>query len=141
MYRSEIEHVQTLERGMRTVRRWTADEDDKLRELARAGKNAWDIGPVVNRSASAVRKRAEVLSIALPMQARRTRPAHIPTYPERAAIDAIRKSLPFPPGVGPATIIGMAQKGWIILEEPAARKYRVTETGLEAVRRKIPLAE
>ncbi|MEW6644982.1 MAG: hypothetical protein AB1586_31060 [Pseudomonadota bacterium] len=126
---------------MRTVRRWTADEDRKLKELAKAGNNARDIGPQMNRSASAVRKRAELLSIALPMQARRVRPAHIPTYPERVAIDAIKNSRPLPPGVGPATIVGMTRKGWIVLEETSARKYRVTDSGVEAVRRRIPVAE
>ena len=42
---------------MGIVRRWSPDEDEKLRELARAGKNALEISNELTRSASAVRRR------------------------------------------------------------------------------------
>ncbi|WGR91688.1 hypothetical protein MTX20_25415 [Bradyrhizobium sp. ISRA435] len=44
----------------------------------------------------------------------------------------------FPAGVGPSTIAGMIEKGWIVPENAMGRKYRVTDGGVEAVRRKIP---
>ncbi|WP_229158990.1 hypothetical protein [Bradyrhizobium brasilense] len=41
---------------MGIVRRWSSDEDEKLRELAKAGKNALEISNELTRSASAVRR-------------------------------------------------------------------------------------
>ncbi|MFB9269047.1 SANT/Myb-like DNA-binding domain-containing protein [Bradyrhizobium erythrophlei] len=121
---------------MGMVRRWSPDEDRKLEELAKAGKNAFDISNELTRSTSAVRRRAEVLSILLTAKAWRARPSHVATHLERVAIDAIRTGRPFPAGVGPSTLAGMLDKGWIVPEGP--RTYRVTDAGTEAVRRKIP---
>lgn len=90
----------------------------------------------LTRSASAVRRRAEVLSVLIMAKAFRARPSHVATHLERVAIDAIRNRRPFPAGVGPSTIAGMIEKGWILPE--MGRKYRVTDAGVEAVRRKIP---
>jgi hypothetical protein len=121
---------------MGSVRRWTSDEDEMLRNLARAGKNALEISNALTRSASAVRRRAEVLSVLIVAKAFRARPSHVATHLERVAIDAISNHRPFPAGVGPSTIAGMVEKGWIVADGP--RKYRVTEAGVEAVRRRIP---
>ncbi|MCP1851417.1 MULTISPECIES: SANT/Myb-like DNA-binding domain-containing protein [unclassified Bradyrhizobium] len=121
---------------MGIVRRWSPDEDEKLRELARAGKNALEISNELTRSASAVRRRAEVLSVLIMAKAFRARPSHVATHLERVAIDAIRNRRPFPAGVGPSTIAGMIEKGWIVQE--MGRRYNVTDAGVEAVRRKIP---
>jgi len=121
---------------MGSVRRWSPDEDDRLRDLAGAGKNALEISNALTRSASAVRRRAEVLSVLIVAKAWRARPSHVATHLERVAIDAIRNQRPFPAGVGPSTVAGMVDKGWIVPE--AGRRYRVTEAGVEAVRRKIP---
>jgi len=121
---------------MGIVRRWSSDEDDKLRELAKAGKNALEISNELTRSASAVRRRAEVLSVLLIAKAFRARPSHVATHLERVAIDAIQNRRSFPAGVGPSTIAGMIEKGWIVAE--LGRRYRVTDAGVEAVRRKIP---
>jgi len=121
---------------MGIVRRWSPDEDEKLRELARAGKNALEISNELTRSASAVRRRAEVLSVLIMAKAFRARPSHVATHLERVAIDAIRTRRSFPAGVGPSTIAGMIEKGWIVPE--MGRRYRVTDAGVEAVRRKIP---
>lgn len=121
---------------MGIVRRWTPDEDARLGELARAGKNALEISNELTRSASAVRRRAEVLSVPIVAKAFRARPSHVATYLERVAIDAIRHRRTFPAGVGPSTLAGMIEKGWIVAEP--GRKYRVTDVGVEAVRRKIP---
>jgi hypothetical protein len=121
---------------MGIMRRWTSDEDEQLRELARAGKNALEISNALTRSPSAVRRRAEVLSIMIVAKAFRARPSHVATHLERVAIEAIKNCLPFPAGVGPSTVAGMIEKGWIVPE--TGRKYRVTEAGGEAVRRKIP---
>ncbi|MBR0797432.1 hypothetical protein JQ615_18755 [Bradyrhizobium jicamae] len=123
---------------MGSVRRWGPDEDDKLRDLAGAGKNALEISNALTRSASAVRRRAEVLSVLIVAKAWRARPSHVATHLERVAIDAIRNHRPFPAGVGPSTVAGMIDKGWIVSEGPAGRRYRVTDAGVEAVRRKIP---
>ncbi|VIO75710.1 hypothetical protein CI1B_60620 [Bradyrhizobium ivorense] len=123
---------------MGMVRRWTSEEDETLRELARAGKNALEISNALTRSPSAVRRRAEVLSVLIIAKAYRARPSHVATHLERVAIDAIGSSRPFPAGVGPSTIAGMIEKGWIVAEGTTARKYRVTDVGVEAVRRKIP---
>ncbi|QIG92663.1 MULTISPECIES: hypothetical protein [unclassified Bradyrhizobium] len=121
---------------MGIVRRWSSDEDEKLRQLAGAGKNALEISNELTRSASAVRRRAEVLSVLIIAKAFRARPSHVATHLERVAIDAIKHRRPFPAGVGPSTLAGMIDKGWIIPE--VGRRYRVTDAGLEAVRRKIP---
>ena len=121
---------------MGIMRRWTSDEDEQLRELARVGKNALEISNALTRSPSAVRRRAEVLAIMIVAKAFRARPSHVATHLERVAIDAIKNRRPFPAGVGPSTVAGMIEKGWIVAE--GARKYRVTEAGGEAVRRKIP---
>lgn len=118
------------------VRRWTSDEDERLKALAGAGKNALDISNELTRSASAVRRRADVLSVLLTAKAWRARPSHVATHLERVAIDAIRNGRPFPAGVGPSTLAGMLDKGWIVPEGP--RRYEVTDAGTEAVRRKIP---
>jgi hypothetical protein len=118
---------------MGIVRRWSSDEDEKLRELAGAGKNALEISNELTRSASAVRRRAEVLSVLIIAKAFRARPSHVATHLERVAIKHRR---PFPAGVGPSTLAGMIDKGWIIPE--VGRRYRVTDAGVEAVRRKIP---
>lgn len=123
---------------MGSVRRWTSDEDEKLRELAKAGRNALEISNELTRSPSAVRRRAEVLSVLIVAKAYRARPSHVATHLERVAIDAIRNRRPFPAGVGPSTIAGMIEKGWIVPENAMGRKYRVTDGGVEAVRRKIP---
>jgi hypothetical protein len=108
---------------MGIVRRWSPDEDERLRELARAGKNALEIS-------------AEVLSVLIMAKAFRARPSHVATHLERVAIDAIRNRRSFPAGVGPSTIAGMIEKGWIVPE--LGRRYRVTDAGVEAVRAKIP---
>ncbi|KJC49069.1 hypothetical protein UP09_07475 [Bradyrhizobium sp. LTSP885] len=121
---------------MGTVRRWTFDEDEKLRALAKAGRNALEISNELTRSASAVRRRAEVLSILIVAKAYRARPSHVATHLERVAIDAINNGRRFPAGVGPSTIAGMIDKGWIVPE--GGRTYRVADAGVEAVRRKIP---
>ncbi|UGY15307.1 hypothetical protein [Bradyrhizobium septentrionale] len=121
---------------MGIVRRWSSEEDEKLRELAGAGKNALEISNELTRSASAVRRRAEVLSVLIIAKAFRARPSHVATHLERVAIDAIKHRRPFPAGVGPSTLAGMIDKGWIIPE--VGRRYRVTDAGVEAVRRKIP---
>jgi len=121
---------------MGIVRRWTSDEDEKLKALARSGKNALEISNALTRSPSAVRRRAEVLTVLIVAKAFRARPSHVATHLERVAIDAIRNCRPFPAGVGPSTVAGMIEKGWIVQE--AGRKYRVTDAGVEAVRRKIP---
>ena len=65
------------------------------------------------------------------------RPSHIPTYFERLGLEATIKSRPIPGEVGPRTVIKMLAKGWI---EPAGpnRKYRITEAGFDAMKRKIP---
>ncbi|MCC8940443.1 hypothetical protein H8A99_29300 [Bradyrhizobium sp. Arg68] len=123
---------------MGMVRRWTSEEDETLRELARAGKNALEISNALTRSPSAVRRRAEVLSVLIIAKAYRARPSHVATHLERVAIDAIGSSRSFPAGVGPSTIAGMIEKGWIVAEGTTGRKYRVTDVGVEAVRRKIP---
>ena len=120
------------------MRRWTSEEDEKLRQLARDGKNALEISNELTRSASAVRRRAEVLSVLIIAKAYRARPAHVATHLERVGIDAIRHRRPFPAGVGPSTIAGMIEKGWIVPEGTTGRSYRVTDAGVEAVRRKIP---
>ena len=121
---------------MGIVRRWSPDEDERLRELARAGKNALEISNELTRSASAVRRRAEVLSVLIMAKAFRARPSHVATHLERVAIDAIRNRRSFPAGVGPSTIAGMIENGWIVPE--LGRRYRVTDAGVEAVRAKIP---
>ncbi|KWV60825.1 hypothetical protein AS156_27700 [Bradyrhizobium macuxiense] len=123
---------------MGSVRHWTSNEDEKLKELAKAGKNALEISNELTRSPSAVRRRAEILSILIVAKAYRARPSHVATHLERVAIDAIRNRLPFPAGVGPSTVAGMLEKGWIVPEGAAGRRYRVTDAGVEAVRRKIP---
>ena len=64
---------------MGIVRRWSPDEDERLRELARAGKNALEISNELTRSASAVRRRAEVLSVLIMAKAFRARPSHVQT--------------------------------------------------------------
>jgi hypothetical protein len=121
---------------MGSVRRWSPDEDEMLRELAQAGKTALEISNALTRSASAVRRRAEVLSILIIAKAYRARPSHVATHLERVAIDAIANRRRFPAGVGPSTIAGMVEKRWIVPE--GGRTYRVTDAGVEAVRRKIP---
>ena len=45
--------------------RWTPDEDDLLRELARAGEGASEISRRLNRSPSSIRERASRLKITL----------------------------------------------------------------------------
>ena len=123
---------------MGSMRRWTSEEDEKLRQLAKDGKNALEISNELTRSASAVRRRAEVLSVLIIAKAYRARPSHVATHLERVGIDAIKNRRPFPAGVGPSTIAGMIEKGWIIPEGTTGRRYLVTDAGAEAVRRKIP---
>jgi hypothetical protein len=45
--------------------RWTPDEDELLREMARAGENTSEISRLLNRSPSSVRERASRLKITL----------------------------------------------------------------------------
>lgn len=46
-------------------RRWTEQEDEQLRVLAKAGTSIREIGEIIGRSAGSVRNRAATLSIAL----------------------------------------------------------------------------
>jgi len=65
------------------------------------------------------------------------RPSHLPTYAERRGLQAILTAQPIPPEVGQRIVVKMLEKGWI---ERGAQggKYRITETGIEALKRKIP---
>jgi hypothetical protein len=49
----------------RPGRRWTPEEDDTLRKLARAGESAASISRKLNRDQSGVRRRALKLNIVL----------------------------------------------------------------------------
>lgn len=66
------------------------------------------------------------------------RPPHLPTVWERLGLEAILRGRPLPGGVGVRTVAGMIEKGWIVEGPPGTRTYSVTETGLEAVKRKLP---
>jgi hypothetical protein len=48
-----------------TQTRWTQEEDEQLRELAKAGKSASEISKAMARSLKPVRHRAALLSIAI----------------------------------------------------------------------------
>ena len=49
----------------RTQHRWTEQQDEQLRELAKAGKSLREIGQLLGRSPGAVRNRAMLQSIAI----------------------------------------------------------------------------
>lgn len=48
----------------RAYEKWTAEEDDRLRQLARAGKKPWEIAATLERQASAIESRRLKLGIA-----------------------------------------------------------------------------
>jgi IS30 family transposase len=53
--------------------RWTPEEDERLRALAKAGKSVNEISNEMGRSRGSIRQRAEVLSINIAKTARHLR--------------------------------------------------------------------
>ena len=65
------------------------------------------------------------------------RPSHVPTYAERLGLQAVLTAKPIPFEVGSRIVVKMLEKGWIE-RATIGGKYRITEAGVEALRRKIP---
>ncbi|MCP3442316.1 hypothetical protein [Bradyrhizobium sp. CCGUVB14] len=63
-------------------------------------------------------------------------PSNVPSYHERAAMEAIRGSPHY--HASPATIMKLLRKGWIKRDAgEGLRKYKITAAGVEALKAKV----
>ena len=63
-------------------------------------------------------------------------PPHVPSYHERAAMEAIRGNPHYQ--AGPATILKLLRKGWIEIKTgKGLRKYEITGAGKDALKTKV----
>ena len=71
------------------------------------------------------------------------RPAHLPHYVERTALQKLRATSDLPAThlmpAGQKTLANMVQKGWITPSAGGATRYRITPAGETALKAEIPM--